>query len=91
MSKLEIMNPVAMVTIRKSKLAPRLKKLDGKRIALYWNSKPGGNVALERTSQTLGKRFPNIQFEVVKGATPAPKERVEHLKTFDGVIASTAD
>jgi hypothetical protein len=91
MSRLEILNPVAFVTIRKSNLAPRLKSLEGKRIALYWNSKPGGDVALARTSDTLGKKFPTIQFEVVKGATPAPKQRVDHLKTFDGVIASTAD
>ena len=91
MAKLEILNPVAQVLVRKTSLAPRLATLENKRIGLYWNSKPGGEVALTRISELLESRFGGMDFKLIRSSVPGPKDRVEEAKTFDGVIGTTGD
>ena len=91
MAKLEILNPVAQVSVKKSSLAPRLATLDNKRIALYWNGKGGGNIALNRIRELLESKLDGMEFKLIQSSVPGPKERVEEAKTFDGVIASTGD
>ena len=91
MAELEILNPVAQVSVHKSSLAPRLGNLDNKRIALYWNGKPGGDIALNRIGQLLESKFGDVKVEFINSRNPGPKEKVEYAKTFDGVIGGFGD
>ena len=45
---LGVFNPVAVPQGKRLILAPRLDTLAGKKIVLFWNSKPGGDLALRR-------------------------------------------
>ena len=56
-SIIEVMNPVA--TIEKGKIVPaaRLKNLEGKTIALWWNGKAKGDVALRKVGHYLEEQF----------------------------------
>ena len=91
MASLEILNPVAQVSVERRSLAPRLPTLDKKRIALYWNGKGGGDTALIRVSQQLESKVEGTKFELIRSAIPGPKEKVEYAKSFDGVIGATGD
>src|SRR4051812_15541913 len=88
---LEIVNPTAGIRLRKTVLASRLRSLDNQRVALYWNAKPGGDVALGRVQERLQDRFPSIQLELIRSATPGPKEAMERAKTFAATIGATGD
>ncbi|KAE8449121.1 hypothetical protein EG329_008505 [Mollisiaceae sp. DMI_Dod_QoI] len=57
---LEVLNPVAVPKGEGLSLAPRLETLSGKRVAFFWNSKPGGDRALRRLEEQLLKRFPDM-------------------------------
>ncbi len=91
MVKLEILSPIAQVRITKSRLAPRLGRLDGKRGGLYWNGKAGGDVALAHMRQILEKRADIAEFGLIRSALPGPKEKVEEAKTYDAVIGAAGD
>jgi hypothetical protein len=39
-------------------ISPRIAKLDGKRIGLYWNGKPDGDYFWETIEELLKKRVP---------------------------------
>ncbi len=91
MASLEVVNPVAHVSAEKSPLAPRLPSLDGKRIALYWNGKHHGDMALAHAARLLESRFKGVQFKLIKSGVPGPADVLEGAKAFDGVIASTGD
>ena len=60
MARLEVMNPIAHAEDRSIPPAPRQDDLAGKRIALYWNMKSGGDLALDRLEQLLKERFSGI-------------------------------
>ncbi len=91
MAQLEVLNPVAQHFGHDTALAPRLQTLDKKRIGLYWNGKPGGEIALARVKELLGKKLQGAEFKLIKSSVPGPKECVEEGKTFDAIIASTGD
>ena len=61
MAVLEVLNPVARQVKKKGANAPRLARLEGKIIALYWNHKAGGDLALKRTGELLKARFPGVE------------------------------
>ena len=88
---LEVRNPVALAKVGKAVLAPRLSSLDNTRIALWWNGKAGGDVALNRLGQLLEGKFGGIELELIRCATSGGKAQLERAKTFDAVIGSTAD
>ena len=54
---IEVRNPVANTD--KAKIAPaaRLQNLEGKTVALWWNGKAKGDVALNRVGKYLQKTF----------------------------------
>ena len=60
MAELEILNPVAQLAADMGEPQPAPKRpssLQGARVGLYWNRKPGGNNALERVGQLLKRAF----------------------------------
>ena len=54
---IEVMNPVANAETGKIAPAARLKSLQGKKIALWWNGKARGDVALRKVGQLLEENF----------------------------------
>ena len=95
MAELEILNPVAQLAADLGEPAPAPKRpssLQGTRVGLYWNRKPGGDFALERVSQLLKERFTVTETEVVHSRRPIPDDLVRNLKeTRDVVVGATAD
>ena len=82
----------------KSKLAParRLTTLQGKRLAVIWNGKLGGDVFLKRVSDVLIDRYgvSGIEWVSDKGYTNRVIEQavVDHIvQTCDGAVLGTGD
>ena len=84
-ASLEVMNPVAAVDERNVLPAARLKDLDGKKIGLWWNSKPGGNFAVERLAELLENRYPGLDLR--KFTVPFPTSAA----AFQAVLDSKCD
>ena len=97
MVKLEIANPVADVVIPKVEPAKRPADLAGKRIGLYWNYKPGGNVALDEVERLLRERYPSAQFIRFEGSVGAsvrhltPKDADRAIERTEVVVGTTGD
>ena len=61
MAHIEVMNPVAQSAQFRAEPAKRLDDLSGKTVALYWNMKPGGDMALARVGELLQERYPGLK------------------------------
>ena len=90
-NRLEVLNPVADTITREIGIAPRLPDLSNKRLGLYWNSKPNGDVALLRVAEQLKNRFANLTCELIFGGKPGIKERVDEAKRYQVVLGATGD
>jgi hypothetical protein len=87
------MNPVAEMAERSVQPAPRLNDLTGKKIALWWNTKPGGGFALDRLEELLKKRYPGIElgkFTVPFPTKPAALQEIVDGK-YDALIGTSGD
>lgn len=76
--------------------APRLGRLEGKRIAVIWNGKLGGDIFLDRISEGLRERFGvdaveriNDRGDTDKILEPAVVERL--AATVDAAVIGTGD
>jgi hypothetical protein len=95
--KLHVLNPVAQKVEEISASAPRLSKLEGKSIGLYWNYKAGGDAALKRAGELLKARYAGLNAKIYVGSIGGSN----HFVTKDdakriaqecaGMIGSTAD
>jgi hypothetical protein len=80
-------------------LAPRLDKLDGKKIGLLQNNKRAALHILDVTERLLKEQFPKVQLSRFKARSfsvsslePARKAEFEDwLKGLDAVIAAVGD
>jgi hypothetical protein len=95
--KLDVLNPVAKKVEKKAPSAPRLPKLDGKCIGLYWNHKSGGDAALRRTGELLKAHYPGVETKSYVGSIGGA---IRHMTKDDvklmalecaAVIGTTAD
>ena len=93
---LEVLDPVAkegeQIAVDP---APRLTGFDGKKIGLYWNTKAGGDVALDEVSRLLQSRFKDLEFETFSSASwdrvsTEVLEQMVHSKC-EAFVSSTAD
>ena len=97
MEQLEVASPVADAAIVKIDPAPRPSDLEGKRIGLYWNYKPGGDVALKRIQEILAERFPSATFVHAQGSVGGtvkhltPKGADDFASQIDVVVGTTGD
>lgn len=97
MATLEILNPVAEIRRGKVEPARRLDTLEGKTIGLYWNQKPGGDIALGHMASELSKRFGGLAFRNYLGSVGSPSrqatpEDVARIaREVDAVIGTNAD
>ena len=92
--RLEVLNPVAALPTETQRVppVPRLSTLEGRRVGLYWNYKPGGNFALERVGEMLKERYKNIRVQMYPAPRPVPQKVLEEVRSeCDVVIGSTAD
>lgn len=95
--KLHVLNPVAKKVEEKGSAAPRLSRLEGKLIGLYWNYKAGGDAALRRTGELLRARYPGLETKMYVGSLGGSN----HFLTTDdakaiagecaGMIGATGD
>jgi hypothetical protein len=60
----QVMNPIGDPPRAAFESAGRPGDLDGKRVGLFWNGKPGGDLLLDEIGRALAERFHGV--EVVK-------------------------
>ncbi|MFH1652256.1 MAG: hypothetical protein ABID87_09195 [Chloroflexota bacterium] len=96
-AKWELLVPEAPVKALRTDVAPGIEKIAGKRVGLFWNLKPNGEVFLLRAGERLRERFPDISLQeflpgkpdMTRGASPAALKEV--AEKCDVVILSTGD
>jgi hypothetical protein len=99
----ELLNPEGIQKIEPMKLASRISSLDGKTIALRWNSKNNGDLFLNKVAELLAKEVPTAKLIKLWEVDPksvgqagsvenakARAKKIAELKP-DIVIASQAD
>lgn len=97
MARLHVLNPVAQTVEQKVDPAPRLGELKGKTIALYWNLKAGGDVALQRVQELLDNGYEGLTFKwyipsqgfLLRHGSPEEFDRI--AGECDAVIGTTND
>ena len=94
MARFEVMSPAARRREgQKVRPAPRLDTLEGKTVALFWNSKPSGDLALEYVAAHFpGTAFKQYVGSIGYGRTSASDEDIEAIVSeCQAVISATAD
>jgi hypothetical protein len=90
--RLSVLNPMANTEVMRGEPAVRPASLDGRVLGLWWNTKKGGEVALERLADHLGARFPGLRVERFNEHYPASAETLQACaERADIVIGATAD
>ena len=76
MFTLEVLDPVAKSEgeTKVSKAARRQKSLDGLTLGLLWNSKRGGEVALDKAGELIKSRYKDVKVIRYNGAMPCDEE-----------------
>ncbi len=99
----EFINPAGTIAIKPVKPAPRLSSLEGKTIALRWNSKHNGDNYLNRIAELLAEKVPSAKvikvYEVDKSTIKTSASNQESARIAkvikdlkpDLVIGSQAD
>lgn len=57
----ELVNPTGVIQQAQVEPARRITSLDGKTVALRWNSKHNGDVVLDRIAELLSQKYPTIK------------------------------
>ena len=96
MTTLEVLNPVAKTQaeqqVKAFEPAQRQRSLDNLTLGLIWNSKRGGEVALEHAGRTLQARYKNLKVVRYDGSMPCDKTLLERAKEeCDIFVGSTGD
>ncbi len=97
MTSIRVFNPVAESVDKTLAPAARPSGLDGKRIALFWNMKPGGDVALDETERILRERYPTATFRRYTGDIGSLVRHITYgfadsvSKECDALIGTTGD
>jgi hypothetical protein len=93
--ELVILNPVAQLASElgvRPPLPQRPHTLEGRRVGLYWNRKPGGNFALERVGELLQQRYPDMETHLYNARRPISDDLLRDIKaSCDVVVGATAD
>jgi hypothetical protein len=94
--QIEVLSPVAPAKTTRAKLTPRSNIITGKRIGLFWNRKPNGDILLARFGELLKERITGVTIEWLEGkgnsSQAAPASAVkEALQKCDAVILAPGD
>ncbi len=83
--------------------APRISSLDGKTVALRWNGKNNGDVAMNRLGELLQKKYPTVKIvkiyetdpstNIISASAQNSQRITDYIKTLkpDLVIGAQAD
>jgi hypothetical protein len=67
--ELKLLNPRGIIEARPASTpSPRVKDLAGKRVGLYWNSKPGMDNFYTVFEELLKKKYPTATTTLLQGA-----------------------
>jgi len=93
---LEILDPVAPARVTRIKASTNMDTIKGKRVGLFWNRKPNGDLLLSRFGELLKNRYTDIKIEWLPGkndpAQSAPQEVLnESSRNCDVIIVATGD
>lgn len=67
--ELKLLNPRGIIEARPTSApSPRVKDLAGKRVGLYWNSKPGMDNFYTVFEELLKKKYPTATTTLLRGA-----------------------
>jgi hypothetical protein len=67
--KLEVLNPRGVIKAKRNHAPiPRVKDLAGKRVGLYWNSKPGMDNFYTVFAELLKRKYPTATTTLLRGA-----------------------
>tara|TARA_B100000315_G_scaffold244732_1_gene269796 strand:- start:5272 stop:5556 length:285 start_codon:yes stop_codon:yes gene_type:complete len=94
MFTLEVLNPVAQSEgeIKVSGTARRPRSLDGLTLGLLWNSKRGGEIALNKAGELISNKFKDLKVIRYDGSMPCEKGLMERaVQECDVFIGSTGD
>jgi hypothetical protein len=87
-----LLNPVGVQEIERFQPAVRAGDLRGKRVALVWNGKQNGEVALRVVGERLTAQYPGLTTELVRIGYGIPKDQLEEIRSgFDAAVAATGD
>ena len=88
----EVLNPMAEYETLVSALAPRLTTLNDRKVGLFWNGKPAGDVLLAAIETLLAERFENVKFTTFNLYISVGPENVKQMaERCDAVIAAIGD
>jgi hypothetical protein len=94
-AKLEVLNPVGAADIKLVEFAPRVSSLDGRKIGLIWNHKPGGQYLLDALEKKIAANYKGVSFVRMESEQGmSAEEMTEVLKAaprVDVVIHSVGD
>ena len=94
MFTLEVLNPVAQSEgeIKVSGTARRPRSLDGLTLGLLWNSKRGGEIALNKAGELISNKFKDLKVIRYDGSMPCERGLMERaVQECDVFIGSTGD
>jgi hypothetical protein len=90
--RLTVLNPMAETEVMRAAPAPRPASLDGRTLGLWWNTKKGGEVALQRLGEQLQTRYPGLRMEWFTEHYPASEETFQAgAERADVLVGATAD
>ena len=91
--RLEVLVPTGKANIKPAKLAKRVDTLDGKRIAIHWNGKPGAEYLLAEIEDQLKAKYKNATFYQWPKGTAWKADVEEYIKKqpVDAAILAVGD
>jgi hypothetical protein len=93
--KLEVLNPVGVADIKLVEFAPRVSSLEGRKIGLIWNHKPGGQYLLDELEKQIAANYKGVTFVRMESEQGmSAEEMIAVLKAaprVDVVIHSVGD
>ena len=91
---LRVLTPAGQTAIEEKKPASHVDSLDGKRLGLVYNQKPGGDNLLARTAELFQERFKDVEVNWFSRecCQEPPTGFIEAaVKGSDVVVAAAAD
>ena len=89
---LEVLHPVARIAEGRIAPASRPADLTGKTVGLYWNQKPGGDLALATVAKLLESRFHDLRFRHFTFPFPTAPDDLSAVvdAEVDAIVSTTA-
>ncbi len=88
----EVLNPEAEYEKLVGLLAPRLTELNNKKIGLFWNGKPSGDILLDELGNLLQERFKDVELIKFNFWVGIGAENVRRMAdTCDAVVSAIHD